>query len=328
MAVSIKKIGNDTEVDRILNETFTSAVRSTGFVEVGEEKFVLPALYIDWEEKIRNFEVRDEDVFILGHLKTGTTWLQEMVWLIANDLDYEKAEIDVVVRVPLFEYPAYFDCNVVNSHLWFDAHPWDFINQHESPRVFKSHLHWSLLPEQLKNGTKKPRIISILRNPHDTFISYYHHCRLMEGFKGTFEDMTKLFLAGRSIFGPYFKSILSIWEQKHRSNVLFLKFTEMKSDLPGVIRKVAKFLEKPITEEQVEKLAKYLSFESMRKNPALNMRGVVNMYAKKYGLNIADNEFIRSGKVGGYKAEMTPEMIEKFNQWQKENLAGTDLSFE
>jgi hypothetical protein len=35
---------------------------------------------------------------------TGTTWTQEMVWLIANDLDFEKAKkTPLNDRVPFFE---------------------------------------------------------------------------------------------------------------------------------------------------------------------------------------------------------------------------------
>jgi len=37
-------------------------------------------------------------------LLTGTTWTQELVWLIANNLDYEKARrIPQMHRFPFFE---------------------------------------------------------------------------------------------------------------------------------------------------------------------------------------------------------------------------------
>ncbi|XP_037776960.1 sulfotransferase family cytosolic 1B member 1-like [Penaeus monodon] len=44
----------------------------------------------------------------------------------------------------------------------------------------------------------------------------------------------------------------------------------MKEDLPAVVRKVAKFLGKAVTEEEVERLADHCSFGSMSKNPAAN----------------------------------------------------------
>lgn len=44
--------------------------------------------YID---KTLNFEVREDDVYIMGMAKSGTTWLQEIVWLITNNFDIESS---------------------------------------------------------------------------------------------------------------------------------------------------------------------------------------------------------------------------------------------
>jgi hypothetical protein len=41
---------------------------------------------------------------LLSRCPAGTTWTQEMVWLLANDLDFEKArERTLNERVPFFE---------------------------------------------------------------------------------------------------------------------------------------------------------------------------------------------------------------------------------
>lgn len=53
---------------------------------------VLPAKYAEVHDKIREFKVRVDDVFLCGNAKSGTTWAQEMVWLINNNLDYEAAK--------------------------------------------------------------------------------------------------------------------------------------------------------------------------------------------------------------------------------------------
>lgn len=42
------------------------------------------------------------DVFCCKHF-TGTTWTQEMVWCIANDLDYEGAKLRLPERFPFLE---------------------------------------------------------------------------------------------------------------------------------------------------------------------------------------------------------------------------------
>jgi hypothetical protein len=55
-------------------------------------------------DKYKDFEVREDDIFISGFPRSGTTRAQEMAWLIANDFDFEgalKHESDV--RCPYFE---------------------------------------------------------------------------------------------------------------------------------------------------------------------------------------------------------------------------------
>lgn len=50
-----------------------------------------------------NFEIDDSDIWICGFPKSGTTWISEISWLIANDLDYEKAKEDDFVRTAVIE---------------------------------------------------------------------------------------------------------------------------------------------------------------------------------------------------------------------------------
>lgn len=71
MNFKVKIIEDETEEDRMLNTLLTSPFREK-YVEIGEEKFVLPIYFKEnWEGVVNKFEVRDDDVFILGHMKTG-----------------------------------------------------------------------------------------------------------------------------------------------------------------------------------------------------------------------------------------------------------------
>lgn len=36
-----------------------------------------------------NANVREDDIWILGQQKTGTTWLQDIVWLLTHNFDFE-----------------------------------------------------------------------------------------------------------------------------------------------------------------------------------------------------------------------------------------------
>lgn len=72
-----------------------------------------------------------------------------------------------------------------------------FIDELPSPRFIKSHLPFNLLPRQIKTGEKRPKIIYVARNPKDTCISYYYHCKLLEGYRGDFNEFCKLFMGGK-----------------------------------------------------------------------------------------------------------------------------------
>jgi len=53
---------------------------------------ILPQKYRDISEKVKNLKIRDDDVFLCSFPRTGSTWMQEILWLLGNDLDFEKAE--------------------------------------------------------------------------------------------------------------------------------------------------------------------------------------------------------------------------------------------
>ncbi|KAK5638114.1 hypothetical protein RI129_012409 [Pyrocoelia pectoralis] len=327
MAHNIRRIGNGNKIDRLLNETLVTEVRK-GFVEVGSDNVCLPIYYEKYEKFLNKFEVRDSDIYLLAHPKTGTTWTQEMIWLIVNNLDYEGARQILLNRFPLLEAPIYVDDEVVDISALHGDDFITFINALPEPRCIKSHLHWSLLPEQIQNRSKKPKIISIFRNPEDTCVSFYYYCKLFEGYRGTFEEFCDLFLAGRLSHGPFWKLVLSLWNERENSNILFIKYIDMKNDLPSVIRKVAQFLGRNIDEDHIDKLTKHLSFDSMKKNPAVNLQPLLDTFALPHNLMMDEGAFIRRGIVDGYKSEMTMEQIQKFKKWTRENLVGSDFDEE
>lgn len=91
----------------------------------------------------------------------------------------------------------------------------------------------------------------------------------------------------------------------------------MQNDLSEVICRVATFLDKQLTKDQINKLLEWLGLETMRKNPALNHNDLYK-----------ESGFIRKGKVGTYKEEMSKEWIEKFENWTEECLKGFDFKSE
>lgn len=55
----------------------------------------------------------------------------------------------------------------------------------------------------------------------------------------------------------------------------------MKKDLESVLRRISKFIEKPIPEEKMADLLHHLSFEQMKKNDAVNKNDYVEVLTTK-----------------------------------------------
>ena len=139
----------------------------------------------------------------------------------------------------------------------------------DSPSVSKSHLPFGHFPDDLVN---KCRIVTCLRNPKDTIVSFYHFEKLIQShdYEGDFETFD-LFMDGLLLNMPYFEYVFEAWKRRNHPNVCLLFYEELKADLAGNVRKVAKFMGKEITEEQVGILVDHLSFKKMKENKSLNL---------------------------------------------------------
>ena len=82
-----------------------------------EDGVLLPRLFVtdNWAERIRNFELRKDDIWILSYPKTGTTWTIELVWMLINDLKFETADIPEHLRCPIMEGASVITCDFLQS---------------------------------------------------------------------------------------------------------------------------------------------------------------------------------------------------------------------
>lgn len=59
-----------TEEEKLLYKEFTSSMR-LGYVSVGNEGYILPSRYSEIHQKVKDFQIRDDDVFVSSFPKTG-----------------------------------------------------------------------------------------------------------------------------------------------------------------------------------------------------------------------------------------------------------------
>lgn len=81
----------------------------TGWVRVGDKGWFFPHKYLEQGEGFLKFKARPDDTWVVSYPRSGTTWTQELVWLLANNLDFNKAgKIFLADRFPFLEYVLYF----------------------------------------------------------------------------------------------------------------------------------------------------------------------------------------------------------------------------
>ncbi|XP_062704881.1 luciferin sulfotransferase-like [Aedes albopictus] len=318
------------KLDRDLQERLDGFFRTNNsLVEVHPGRVLMPSKFQEIGEDIKNFEIRSDDVWLHSYPRTGSTWAQEMIWLLGNDLDYEGAKNIQQVRTPLLELSAIFS---------EDRSVEDFVTEHKkvnsvtcvhnmpSPRFVKCHLPWQLLPNEMDQV--RPKMIYIARNPKDLCVSYYYYCQLIHQTDGSFEDFCEIFLADNAPIGPMWAHMLSFWKRRNQPNILFLKYEDMKRNLPTVIRQTAEFMNvgRNLTDEDVQQLCDHLQFDRMQKNPAVNMEPLMKNSAQID--DKASVKFIRKGAIGDWKNHMSEELSRRFDAWISEHFDGTGLEFD
>jgi len=291
------------------------------FSQFGPDKCFLPKFFEKHFETINTLPVKDDDLWVCSFIKAGTTWTKEMAWLLTHDLDYEAAKVNSYVRVPYLEFDATWCVAEISEKLKEDAakpNSMEIVKNMKSPRTIQSHLPWSLLPKEIQDGVKTPKIIYVARNPKDLCVSFYHHRVLIEGYTGKIDEYVEEFIADFTLYGPYWAHVKSFWERRHQPNILFITYEELKKDLSGIADKTARFLGKTLSPSDMEKLLDHLSFESMKANPFINLDEITNQLTQIHGLT-RKTHFMRKGKVGSWKEELSPESIKKLDDWISSN---------
>ena len=187
---------------------------------------ILPATYQKYKDGYKNWEVRPDDVYVCTFAKNGTTWTQELVWLLQNNCNFKGAKSESIeTRFPHMEMAIFADVVKDNVPEVMDGFmELDMMAKMPSPRMFKSHLRFCLLPDDLFDTSK---VVICLRNPKDTVVSYYHFERLFRfhGFTCEFATYFDLFMDGFVHYGSYFEYVKEAWAMRNHPNVclLFLK---------------------------------------------------------------------------------------------------------
>ncbi|XP_033641009.1 sulfotransferase family cytosolic 1B member 1-like [Asterias rubens] len=278
---------------------------------------------------IKNFDVRNDDVWIASYPKAGTHWVAEICHLILNNGDLEKVDRQ---QEPL---PLEFEAMATISELakfggterlprYRAAPGW------KSPRVIVTHVPRSFLPDQLLKE-KKGKIITPVRNLKDTMVSYYHFYKGMMAHKLkdlTFAESLEVNCFGDKInYSSWFDHVLEYWEHRHDDGNLVLKYEDMKRDTRGAVIQIADHLERPLSDEVIDKITGLVSMEKMKTR--YHVAGEPREF-KDDGTAIKSGapNLMRKGIVGDWKSAFTVAQNERVDELYREKMKDTDLEFD
>ncbi|KAL7854668.1 hypothetical protein SRHO_G00168580 [Serrasalmus rhombeus] len=246
-------------------------------------------------DALKDFEAREDDVFLVAYPKCGFNWMVAIVKKIIN----ASTGVTVPERPPIIEfYPPQLQ---------------QVVGKEPSRRLLGTHLPPNDIPESFK--AKKTKMLVVFRNPKDTVVSYYHFMNKNPVLPKTasWDKFFSDFMAGEVPWGSYFDHALA-WE-KHMDdpNVMIVTYEELKENPPEGIKKAADFFSFPLTEDQVMNITKETTFNAMLES-SKNSHG-------NFG-----KVFFRKGEVGDWKNHFSEAQSKQMDEEFQKKLAGTKLS--
>jgi len=232
-----------------------------------------------------SFIPRADDVFIVTYPRSGTTWLQMILYQLTTDGSMDIPHIA--------EYCPWFERSL-RSGRGFETQP--------PPRIFKSHLPYRAIP-------KGPcKYIYVARDGRDVAFSYYHLYRTYIGFRGAFVEFFDRFMQGKVQFGSWFDHVREWAEHRHDANVLFLTYERLTRDLEGCVRDIIAFCGWEIPAERLPRILERCSFGFMKQYESKFDPTIETLWEQGVQLN----SFLRAGKAGEGALQLSGGQQEQF----------------
>ncbi|KOR29095.1 hypothetical protein TI05_15710 [Achromatium sp. WMS3] len=251
---------------------------------------------------ILQFKARPSDIFVVTYPRSGTTWVQYILYLLTTDGSMEFEHITQVC--PWFERSLALGLQTV-----------DDLESYSNPRIFKSHLPYAWTP-------KGARYIYVVRNSMDVAVSYYNLYRSHLGFSGDFTEFLERFMKGQVQYRSWQEHVTGWEAHKHDNSVLWLTFKELKQNMNACLDSIVAFLNLQIDADKLAQVQKHCSFESMKLHED-KFDHITSLLIEK---GLKSGQFLRKGKIGEGDKFFTEEQKQRFrNSLQQTKFSGPSL---
>ena len=265
-----------------------------------------------------DFRPRPDDIVIATYPKSGTTWMQRIVSLLV----FQSAAQLLLWQISPWlvrRYPEPLEA--VLARLEAQTHR----------RFIKTHLPPDGLPL-----FPQARYLHVARDGRDACLSYHHH---LTGFsREALEALDREGLADPTIGQPYpeipadpaayFRTWLSQgiapghpdgspalswfaterqwWALREQPNLLFVHYADLKADLAGEMRRVARFLDIEVDEHRWPELVDAASFAAMRRDGPAFLGEAARMWAA------GSDHFFAQGRGRRWPGVLTPDDLARY----------------
>ncbi|RYG70457.1 sulfotransferase domain-containing protein [archaeon] len=231
-------------------------------------------------------------VFVASYPKSGTTWMQCIVYNLLSDGDQSFDHISNYF--PFFEISRTWDQDQGTLHPKYE-------DRHSSmgSRAFNTHLRYSMMAQG-----ERMRYIYVVRRGKDALLSFFHHLAHQDDadiFNGSLGDFVRDWCDGKIIFGSWLRH-LEGWVMASKEwggRVLLVRYEDLSSDLSGQMLRISQFLGLNHTAERVSELSALCSFQHMKKCSA--------QYEPTSVPWRGGFQFLREGRVGGSASEFSAQ---------------------
>lgn len=221
---------------------------------------------------------RNASHFIVSYPKCGRTWLRTIL------LKYFSLVLDE-------EMPQTLD------KIWGKQHIPKFIFTHDGKHV-------SFLTRS-KRRYRKKHIVYLSRDPRDTVVSHYHHCK--ERDKNYWKDISS-FVRDPVLGVDHIITFMNTWYQKRTlfPSFLMISYERLRKDPSEELTKLLTFLGcTPVDQDRLAQAIEFSSFSKMKQmeqSDKLKVPGIKSTKGKS-------GAKVRKGKIGGYKEELSSEDV-------------------
>jgi aryl sulfotransferase len=217
-----------------------------------------------------SFKFRPDDVVIATYGKSGTTWTQQILGQLvfngAEGVDVSHLSPWVDLRVVPPEAIAGLEHlphrRFVKTHLPVDALVFSpqakylYIGRDGRDAIWSMYNHHANANQAWYDALNNtPGLVGPpIEKPPASIHEYYQQWFEKDGYP----------------FWPFWENIRSWWTIRDLPNVKLVHFNDMKADLPGSIRDIAKFLDIAIDETKFPAIVEHCTFDYMKAHAELS----------------------------------------------------------